>query len=79
MLDDLAKAEELVTFGDTYSSVYFTKSLVHALYARTYLYMQDWDKAIEHSTEVIEDDALSLSSASRINSSAGVSFYDVEQ
>lgn len=76
VLADLAEAEEYITFSDTYSSVYFTKSLVHALYARNYLYMQDWDKAIEHSTEVIEDDALSLSSASRIYSSAGMSYYD---
>ena len=76
VLDDLAKAEELVTYEGVYSSVYFTKSLVHALYARIYLYMQDWDKAIEHSTAVIEDDALALSSASMIYASAGMSYYD---
>ncbi|MGM9739797.1 MAG: RagB/SusD family nutrient uptake outer membrane protein [Candidatus Cryptobacteroides sp.] len=75
VLADLAKAEEGLTLEGVYSSVYFNKSLVNALYARNYLYMQDWDKAIEYSTKVIEDDALKLSSASTKYTSSQ-SYYD---
>lgn len=65
VLADLAEAEKGITLDETNGSPYFTKSVVNALYARVYLYMQDWDKAIEYSTKVIDDKYLKLSSASR--------------
>jgi len=65
VLDDLAKAEEYILLDEVNNSVYFTKSTVNALYARVYLYMQDWDKAVEYSTKVIEDSHLVLSSTTK--------------
>lgn len=75
VLEDLAAAEEGITLENVNSSVYFTKSLVNALYARTYLYMQDWDKAIEYSTKVIDDKYLALSSTNTKYTSPQ-SYYD---
>lgn len=70
VLDDLAIAEALIQLDETNNAVYFTKSLVNALYARVYLYMQDWVKAIEYSTKVIDDKYLALADATtRFNGS----------
>ena len=63
ILKDLEAAANYITHDEVYSSVYFCKSAVNALYARVYLYMENWDKAIEYSTKVIDDPALWLSSA----------------
>ena len=64
VLADLAKAEELLDSDyDMYSSDYATKAMAEALHARVALYMQDWDKAIEYSTKLIDNKAFSLSSA----------------
>lgn len=62
VLDDLAMAEKYITRegGD---APFFTKGLINAMYARTYLYMKDWGKAIEYSTKVIEDDNYKLTDA----------------
>ena len=65
VLDDLEKAGEMITLDETNNSSYFTKSTVNALYARVYLYMRNWEKAIEYSTKVIDDEYLALSSANR--------------
>ncbi len=75
VLDGLAEAEKNILYDDVISAPYICKSLVNALYARTYLYMQDWDKAIEYSTKVIEDKALKLASA-KDEYSGGESFYE---
>ncbi len=75
VLDDLEKAAEYIALDETNNSDYFTKSVVNALYARIYLYMQDWDKAIEYSTKVIDDEYLLLSSASTAYGSTGQSYY----
>lgn len=75
VLDDLAKAAEGIGYDEVNGSPYFTKSLVNALYARVYLYMQDWDKAIEYSTKVIDDKYLALSSATRMYTSEE-SYFD---
>lgn len=64
VLEDLAKAEELLDSDyDGYSSDYATKAMAEALHARVALYMQDWEKAIEYSTRLIENKAFALSSA----------------
>ena len=75
VLDDLKKAAEYIDVEKMNNSPYFTSSLVNALYARTYLYMQDWEKAIEYSTKVIEDKYLGLSSATVTNGNTGQSYY----
>lgn len=64
VLSDLNKALDLVTLEDTNNSPYITKNAVKALMARVYLYMQDWEKARDFATEVIENKYLALSSAS---------------
>ena len=64
ILTDLEKAEELLDEdNDYYDAAYFTKAAAHAIHARVSLYMQDWDSAIEHSTELIDSDAFALASA----------------
>ena len=65
VIRDLEKAEKLLEdmqYG--YTAPYFTYAAACALHARTSLYMQDWDKAIEYSTKLIDDSVLSLSTAS---------------
>ena len=69
VISDLEKAEKLLEdapYG--YSSPYFTYGSANAIHARVALYMQDWDKAIEYSTKLIEDQAYSLSTASAYTS-----------
>ena len=75
ILKDLEAAAEGITHDEVYSSPYFCKSAVNALYARIYLYMENWDKAIEYSTKVIEDKYLFLSSAVDIYTGQPT-FYD---
>lgn len=75
VLDDLEKAAEYIDADKTNNSPYFTRSLVNALYARTYLYMQDWEQAIVYATKVIDDKYLGLSSAMVANGSTGQSYY----
>ena len=65
VIRDLEKAEKLLEdAGYGYSSPYFTHASANAIHARTALYMQDWDTAIEYSTKLIEDNAYALSTAS---------------
>jgi hypothetical protein len=55
IIDDLAKAQELLDEeNDWYSAVYFTQAAAHAIHARVALYMQDWDKAIEEASLLID-------------------------
>ena len=75
ILEDLKAAAEGIAHEEVYSSVYFCKSAVNALYARIYLYMENWTKAIEYSTMVIDDKALALSSALDIYT-GNQSFYN---
>ncbi|MPM52256.1 hypothetical protein SDC9_99013 [bioreactor metagenome] len=75
VLSDLEKASEMVTLDKKNNSPYITKSVVNALYSRVYLYMQDWDKAVEYSTKVIDDKYLGLSSTNVKNGATGLSFY----
>lgn len=75
VLDDLARAAELLkpeednTF-QFYDSPYFSYYAVEALYARVYLYMGEYQKAIDYSTDIIESEKFALSSASTSISSS---------
>lgn len=75
VIEDLKQAEAKIDFENTNNSVYFTNSLVQALWARVCLYMQDWEGAVEHASKVIEDKYLALSSAVANNLSATESDY----
>lgn len=79
ILADLAKAEELLLEEDDpgYNNVYFSLTTAQALHARIALYMQDWDKAVEYSSLVLDKtDKYELSSARTIYTSAGMSYFD---
>ena len=76
VLNDLAKAEELLDSDyDMYSSDYATKALAEALHARVALYMQDWEKAIEYSTKLIDNNMFQLSSANTVYT-GGMSYFE---
>jgi len=61
VIRDLDKAIELLDEdNDYYTNPYVTNAAARAIRARVALYMQDWDKAIEYSTSVIENPAFSL-------------------
>lgn len=63
ILDDLAKAEELIDEdNDMPGSPYMTRAMAYALHARVALYMQDWETAIDYSTRLLESDRFSLMS-----------------
>ena len=69
VLNDLEKAETLLEdAGYAYSSPYLTYAAAAAIHARTALYMQDWDTAIEYSTKLIDDGAYALSTAASYTS-----------
>lgn len=74
VLADLEAARENVDYKDVNNQPYITDSAVEALWARVCLYMQDWKGAVEHSSKVIEDKYLRLSSVNEIYS-AGQSYY----
>ena len=64
VINDLKKAEELLSpDNDSFDAAYFTNAAAHAIHARTALYMQDWDAAIEHSSVLIDSDAFALATA----------------
>ena len=64
VLNDLKKAEEMLDEeNDYFDSPYFTNAAAHAIHARTALYMQDWDAAIEHSSKLIGSAAFALATA----------------
>ena len=64
VIRDLEKAESLLEDAEYgYSSPYFSLASANAVHARTALYMQDWNTAIEYSTKLIDDDAFALSTA----------------
>ena len=68
---DLEKAIELLDEeNDYYTNPYVTKAAAQAVRARVALYMQDWPAAVEYSTEVIENEAFSLSTSSAYTTGA---------
>ncbi len=50
-----------------YNQPYFTKYTVEALYSRVYLYMDNAEKAIEHSSNVIESGKFALANVNEYN------------
>ncbi len=80
VLADLAKAEyyldtEANNAGILYNTPYFTSGVVHALYARIYLYMQEWQKAVDYSTKVIDSKKYILSSVTQASSDPKMNAY----
>lgn len=78
VIEDLERAEEILDNQyDVYSSYYMTNAVAHALHARVALYMQDWDAAIEHSSEVIDHESgmYSLSVANQMYTNS-LTFFD---
>lgn len=64
VIGDLEKAEQMLDEeNDYYNAEYFTNAAAHAIHARTALYMQDWDAAIEHAGILIESGTFTLASA----------------
>ena len=53
VLSDLKKADELVTRVGS-DAAFITEGAVDALFARVYLHMKNWEKAIEYATNVID-------------------------
>ena len=77
VLSDLKKAEEILDPDyDAYSSYYMTNAVAHALHARVALYMQDWESAIEHSSEVIGRDTHYILDPANIEWSNGMTYFD---
>ena len=77
VLSDLKKAEEILEPDyDAYSSYYMTNAVAHALHARVALYMQDWEAAIEHSSEVIGRDTHYILDPANIEWNGGMTYFD---
>ena len=77
VLSDLEKAEKILDPDyDAYSSYYMTNAVAHALHARVALYMQDWEAAIEHSTEVIGRDTHYILDPANIEWNGGMTYFD---
>lgn len=78
VLEDLARAEELLdTENDYYGAFYMTNASVCALRARVALHMQDWETAIAYASKVINhpDKTFDLASAS-IAYTPQLSYFD---
>lgn len=78
VLDDLERASELIISEaqkNGASADYFTTSAVNALYARVYLYMHEWEKAVEYSTKTIDDPALELATVTTASNVAELYNY----
>lgn len=83
VLNDLEMAAEYLAMDEEEedktpmaNSSYYTKYAVESLYARVYLYMKNWQKAIDHSTKVIESGKYSLSSTMSATINSSMSDYD---
>lgn len=79
VLDDLARAEERLSDDDGDNpacAAFVTLSTARALHARVALYMQDWDKAIEYSTKLIERTNCFELASVKATAPDGASWYD---
>lgn len=76
VLDDLKQAAVFVK-RDGYGSPYVTIGVVNALYARVYLYMQDWNNAAEYATKVIDNPSYALQSTQYKTLDANYNDYQV--
>ena len=82
VLDDLDKAEAYLKPDDDeldtevyYNNVYFSYYTVLALRARVYLYMENWQGAVDMASEVIDSKQFVLSDANTIYT-GNYSYYD---
>lgn len=55
VVEDLLKAEELMTEGESRGVEFASKIAAQALLSRVYLYMEDFDKSIEYADKVIDN------------------------
>lgn len=62
VLSDLRMAESLVK-RDGFGSPYVTVGAIQSLYARVYLYMNEWESAVEAATKVIDNPNYELADA----------------
>lgn len=81
VLSDLEKAAKYLEIdkNDTntlYNLPYFTIGTVNSLYARVYLYMKNWDKAIEYSSKVINSKKYILSSTTKNSYTTDMNDYE---
>lgn len=80
VLDDLAKAEELLVEKEgtrDFDSPYFTYAAVQAIRSRVALYMGDWKTAVDYSSKLISNtDKFELSLASYQVTSDGMNEVD---
>ncbi len=62
ILQDLSDAYDLMGTSsyDENKDIYFSQTAAEALMARVYLYMEDWDNAIEYAQKVIDNPDYSL-------------------
>ena len=72
VLNDLEKAAEYLALDEDdattlYNTGYFCIGTVNSLYARLYLYMRKWDKAVEYSSKVIDSKKYYLADATKKN------------
>lgn len=81
VLNDLALASDFLKLDENnsevlYNTAYFTIGAVNALQARVYLYMKEWQKAIDYSTLVIDSKKYFLSSVNQSSSNASYNAYE---
>lgn len=81
VLNDLEKAAGYLAMDENdntaiYNTTYFTIGTIHSLYARVYLYMQDWDNAIKYSSKVIDSKKYALSSVNQNSYSSKFNDYE---
>ncbi len=70
ILSDLEAAAARIN-TDYADAMFFTEGAVEALYARTYLYMEEWEMAIDYSSRVIDRSVYSLALSSDSNDDSG--------
>lgn len=81
VLDDLEMAAQYLEPDEkdtdpVYNTHYFTIGAVHSLYARVYLYMQDWNNAVEYASKVIDSKKYALASVTKKSYSNDYNDYE---
>lgn len=77
ILGDLAEAKKLIT-TDQADSKYITIGTVDALYARVYLYMENWTEAANAASRVIANSRYRLADATLFDRSENSDTYHIE-
>ena len=81
VLEDLGKAAQYLEPSEessepVYNTPYFTIGVVNSLYARVYLYMQDWTNAVKYASKVIDSNDYILASTTKHSYSNTLSDYE---